>query len=162
MMQVLLIFLSAYHVAVILGERPSLQRPNKDLLTTPITALHASPYRSNPSPVTGNLASIGNADLRVVTPLDSLFDLASASPSFQCLSLPSSYDPTIFCSGVVDYAFFVPDGLTVDKLNGFALAAGASVPPVLSTPCLADIKMSICAQVYMPCAPNGNVYATPL
>ncbi len=59
------------------------------------------------------------------------------------------------CAGVVDYAFFVPDGKTESDLHAAALAqASNGALALLPKSCQTDLKLLICANVYLKC-PNG-------
>lgn len=83
-------------------------------------------------------------------------DLTSSS-SFTCEQLPSDYSPYLFCSGVVDYAFFVPAGLSISDLDNEARTTANYYPAtLLSTSCLDNIKRDICAMIFMPCVSNGK------
>jgi len=75
---------------------------------------------------------------------------------FSCLNLAADYDAYTFCSGVVDYSFYVESGSSVAALDLAARALSASAIPLLSTPCLSDMKKLICAIVYKPCVSNGK------
>ena len=95
-----------------------------------------------------------------VRPID--FSLQGGSRSlsaadFVCASYSSTFNPTEFCSGVVDYDYIIPDGYTTETLEvisrGFAESLGI---PFLNTACLTDIKRYICANVYTKCATNGK------
>jgi hypothetical protein len=62
-----------------------------------------------------------------------------------------------FCSGVVDYAFYLPVGITEADLDAEASALGSEAVPLLSSDCLSSIKRVICASIYRPCrTPNRN------
>ncbi len=59
------------------------------------------------------------------------------------------------CAGVVDYAFFVPNGKTESDLHNAALAqASNGALALLPTSCQTDLKLLICTNVYLKC-PNG-------
>ncbi len=59
------------------------------------------------------------------------------------------------CTGVVDYAFFVPDGKTESDLHDAALAqASNGALALLPESCQSGLKLLICANTYLKC-PNG-------
>ena len=68
------------------------------------------------------------------------------------------YSPSSFCSGVVDYSFYLPNGTTLEGLNSEASNRAAKVIPLLSTMCLTDLKRQICANIYLPCSSSGKNY----
>ena len=80
--------------------------------------------------------------------------LESNSPSFTCESLPSSYDPSVFCSGVVDYSFVLPLGQSKESFESYVRAESQRAIPLASTQCQSDIKRVICAKYYLPCLDN--------
>lgn len=95
-----------------------------------------------------------------VRPIDFSLQEGSRSLSaagFVCASYSSTFNPTEFCSGVVDYDYIIPDGYTTETLEvisrGYADSLGI---PFLNTACLTDIKRYICANVYAKCATNGK------
>ena len=62
------------------------------------------------------------------------------------------YSPSSFCSGVVDYSFYLPNGTTPEGFNTEASNRAAKIIPLLSTMCLTDLKRQICANIYLPCS----------
>ena len=75
----------------------------------------------------------------------------TAAPSFTCERLPEHYDPTMFCSGVVDYSFFLASGMTKDQLESYVRLEAQRAIPLFSAQCKSDIKRLICAKYYLPC-----------
>jgi hypothetical protein len=79
------------------------------------------------------------------------------STAFTCASFPEAYDPYLFCSGVVFYPFFLPNGMTINDLDKQVSQIANYYPPsILNTECLSSIKRDLCAAVFMPCVPNGK------
>ena len=78
--------------------------------------------------------------------------------SFTCESLPENYTPFLFCSGVVSYPFYVPNGVDSASYDVQARELAESANSFLPTSCLSDIKKLICATVYNPCVPNGKQF----
>ncbi len=59
------------------------------------------------------------------------------------------------CTGIVNYAFFVPDGKTESDIHAAALAqASNSALALLPESCQSNLKLLICAHVYLKC-PDG-------
>jgi hypothetical protein len=83
---------------------------------------------------------------------------STSAPSFTCQSLPTDYDPTYLCSGVVDYPFLVWDGLDIPFLEGWVRALSAYAHYFVPGFCKSHVKRQICAQVFKPCIENGNLY----
>lgn len=71
--------------------------------------------------------------------------------TFSCEHLPADYTPYLFCSGVVQYDFFVTNGTTAADLDTQARGLAAYANTLLPTSCLSDMKKLICASVYNPC-----------
>lgn len=80
--------------------------------------------------------------------------------SSSCASLPSSYSPFMFCSGVVDYPFFLMFNESMSHLETEARAQAAGLLAFLNTSCLSDAKKMICARVYRPCKAGKNLFET--
>lgn len=80
---------------------------------------------------------------------------STSAPSFTCQTLPTDYDPTYFCSGVVDYPFLVWNGLSIPFMEGWVRALSAYAHYFTSGSCRSHVKRQICAQVYNPCVENG-------
>jgi hypothetical protein len=78
------------------------------------------------------------------------------APAFTCESLPAEYDPHYFCSGVVDYAFITPSGVTVDDMEVQARQAVLYLTSFINAPCLSDMKKLVCSSLYQPCVAKGN------
>jgi hypothetical protein len=77
--------------------------------------------------------------------------------SFSCASFPATYDPFLFCSGVVYYPFFLPNGMTLHFMDKLAQTYANYYPAsILNTNCLSNVKRDICAAIFMPCVPNGK------
>lgn len=79
--------------------------------------------------------------------------------TFSCERLPEQYTPYLFCSGVVLYDFFLPDGTSVADLDSQARGLAAYANTLFPSSCLSDMKKLICASIYNPCAPgvvDGN------
>lgn len=81
---------------------------------------------------------------------------SAAQSSHTCERLPASYTPYLFCSGVVDYAFYVPAGMSASDLDHQARTYGAYYTTYLNTRCLSDAKRMLCASFYLPCAEGGK------
>jgi hypothetical protein len=64
----------------------------------------------------------------------------------------AAYSPYDFCSGVVDYDFYVPVNATLASLGSQASFLGYNVPALFPSRCLTDFKRLICANVYRPCS----------
>jgi len=60
----------------------------------------------------------------------------------------------MFCSGVVDYSFILPLGLSKQSLESYVRAESQRAIPLASTQCQSDIKRVICAKYYLPCLAN--------
>lgn len=78
------------------------------------------------------------------------------SASFSCLALPKEYDPHYFCSGVVDYPFIVPEGITLQMMEEQARGSALYLTSFINAPCLSDMKRLICSSLYQPCVPQGK------
>lgn len=61
-----------------------------------------------------------------------------------------------FCSGAVDYSYYLPDGMETSDLNAYALKAltGGNQLSIMPTQCQASIKKLICSSVYLKCQPG--------
>jgi hypothetical protein len=81
---------------------------------------------------------------------------SSYLPSFTCASFPSVYTPYMFCSGVVDYPYYLMDGLTAEDLDLQARTLGSYFTSYLNTQCLTDVKRYLCASIYLPCVSGGE------
>ena len=76
---------------------------------------------------------------------------------FVCESFGHAYDPTRFCSGIVDYPYVLPDGYTDAILETTARTYARLMGiPFFKATCLTDVKRYICANVYAKCAANGE------
>jgi len=70
---------------------------------------------------------------------------------------PAAFNPTVFCSGIVDYPYIIPDGYSDEMLESAARGLATSMGVgFFKTSCLTDIKRFICANVYMKCADGGE------
>ena len=81
-----------------------------------------------------------------------------APPPFTCERLPA-LDPFTVCSGVVDYEFVsLGDNATtsLNLMNEYAKLYAAGLNGFINEHCLSDMKRFICAQIYLPCVPNGE------
>ena len=67
----------------------------------------------------------------------------------------SPYSPYDFCSGVVDYDFYLPDDATVASMSVHANQLGSIIPTVFPNACLSDFKRLICSTIYLPCSSSG-------
>lgn len=103
---------------------------------------------------TVNLNDINRLGVDIGNRRKHALELESADPSFTCQSLPTTYDPTMFCSGVVDYSFFLAKGLTMENLESYVRQESQRAVPLFSTQCKSDIKRVICAKYYLPCLEN--------
>lgn len=81
--------------------------------------------------------------------------------SFECATLPTTYSPTIFCSGIVTYPFYLANSNTLEDLENLARLKATGLNSFMSTSCLADVKRLICATVYQPCVSNGRLPSLP-
>lgn len=77
--------------------------------------------------------------------------------SFVCQSLPKEYDPHYFCSGVVDYPFITPNGVSLIDMETQARTAVMYLSSFINAPCLSDMKRLVCSSLYQPCVPKGTV-----
>ena len=77
--------------------------------------------------------------------------------SFVCQSLPKEYDPHYFCSGVVDYPFITPNGVSLIDMETQARTAAMYLSSFINAPCLSDMKRLVCSSLYQPCVPKGTV-----
>jgi len=84
-------------------------------------------------------------------------DRALSPGGFVCQTQPSAaFNPTVFCSGIVDYPYIIPDGYSDEILESAARGMATSMGVgFFKTSCLTDIKRFICANVYMKCANGG-------
>ena len=64
--------------------------------------------------------------------------------------LPIDYTPSLLCSGVVDYDFYLPPGNTTDDLNTLAISMMSRSWDLLGAECKSDMKRLACARVYRP------------
>lgn len=91
-----------------------------------------------------------------------MFFLNSASAS-TCGDefLSGFHNPYRFCSSVVDYAYYIPDGETADSLNT-AVRAKAERYYIEFFPlaCKESLKRALCAETYLPCE-DGVVTKKP-
>jgi len=86
---------------------------------------------------------------------DTLFHTDAGMSGFTCPSLPTTYTPYLFCSGVVSYPFFLPNGMNTTDLDKSARTLAQNFPQsILSSSCLSDVKRLLCATVYVPCVPK--------
>ena len=101
-------------------------------------------------------------DLSFLTSMNTLpsFHPNKRTQSYTCSDsfIGAPYSPSSFCSGVVDYSFYLPNGTTLEGLNTEASNRAAKVIPLLSTMCLTDLKRQICANIYLPCSSSGKNY----
>lgn len=84
--------------------------------------------------------------------------LQSNQSPFTCMTLPPKYDPTMFCSGVVDYAFVVMHGTDLSSLDKKARLVATQVNSFINSPCLSDFKRLVCARIYLQCVPGGRYF----
>lgn len=77
-----------------------------------------------------------------------------SNASFSCQRISTSFDPTILCSGIVDYSFIVPLGSTAAELNKVAISSVQTLNSFMPTACLSDLKRLTCASVYLKCVEN--------
>jgi hypothetical protein len=93
-------------------------------------------------------------------PLPPLPPRSPISYSFTCESLPSAFTPTMMCSGIVDYSFYLPTGTTVYQLELQARQKLVNLTLQVGQECLSNMKRLVCAQVYQPCV-DGAVSGDP-
>ena len=84
--------------------------------------------------------------------------LAHSAPI--CTNMPSTFDPSLFCSRVVNYPFYIADD-TVDSirtLNTLALSKlSTAMEDQKAQSCREALKKMICAEVYRPCMDNVDL-----
>eukprot|EP01038_Epipyxis_sp_PR26KG_P008373 gene8373-11329_t len=82
----------------------------------------------------------------------SIYNITMVSSDFTCESLDTKFDPTVFCSGVVDYPFIVfKNGYSKSALNSIAKSQGMYYNSFINVGCLSDVKRLICTTLYKPC-----------
>ena len=77
-----------------------------------------------------------------------------------CTNMPSTFDPSLFCSKVVDYPFYIADNNVdnVRTLNALALSKlTTAMKDEKQHNCREALKKMICAEVYRPCVDNVNL-----
>lgn len=128
-------------------------RPEEDLTALP-SLPEDNPPESHSPVATLNWEEEGDP---LPLSLSSSRGLHSEAVAFTCESLPSAYDPHLFCSGVVDYPVFLPPGASLHSLDTTARRVASSYPTaILQTACLTDVKRYICATLFKPCVPKGK------
>ena len=105
--------------------------------------------------------------------------------SDECTSLPTDYDVSLLCSGVVDYDFYLPSSMSsgekefavpfkifliclklplffsfwIDGLNQIAISQlNDSTLTILPNQCLSDLKKLVCTSVYLECVDGGKYF----
>ena len=75
----------------------------------------------------------------------------------RCMTL--SNDPTISCSGVVDYLFYLSPSSTLTSLNAASTSHlnDTKFAILLPNTCQEAYKKVICASVYLKCQPGINL-----
>ena len=72
--------------------------------------------------------------------------------------LPTQYNPKLFCSGAVNYAYYVADSIGIQEdaeaLNLIALSKITLPMHEKTSTCKESLKRMICAEVYQPCVDN--------
>lgn len=68
---------------------------------------------------------------------------------------PTAYDPALFCSGIVDYDYYLDGSVNATSLNSLAISFAIEDWAFLSTPCKSNLKRLVCAQVYLPTNTSG-------
>lgn len=110
-----------------------------------------TPHRPSPS-------ESSNIEIHPQAWKDAVFLSSAATnsllPSFTCATMPPMYTPYLFCSGVVDYPYYLMDGITAEDLNLQASTLGSYFSTYLNTQCLTNVKRNICASIYLPCVAN--------
>eukprot|EP01031_Cornospumella_fuschlensis_P038839 gene38839-47235_t len=74
--------------------------------------------------------------------------------TFTCARLPAYRDPTVFCSGIVNYDFYLPNTATVRQFETNVRTWSTLYSSFLNTTCLGDLKRMICSSTYLPCSPG--------
>jgi hypothetical protein len=82
--------------------------------------------------------------------------LSAIQKNFSCVSFPAEYSPLSFCSGVVDYAFILNSGDSMDTLEQMVRTEALFMNPFMDVMCLSDYKRLICANIYLKCVDNGK------
>lgn len=100
-----------------------------------------------------------------------LLDVAESAGT--CQAFPLEPDHTLFCSGVVNYPFYIPDGedatnflRTQDTAAGARAQIGGGISPLpfFPTSCKDSLKRLFCAEAFLPCVKDsqGNVIGSQL
>ena len=86
--------------------------------------------------------------------------LDTAESAGTCQAFPLEPDHTLFCSGVVNYPFFIPEGQdettylrTQDTTAADRAQIGGPISPLpfFPTECKDSLKRLFCAEVFLPC-----------
>ena len=75
--------------------------------------------------------------------------------SFTCQTLPTAYSPFTFCSGTVNYPFFVSSSSSLAELDALVTLYVQNLTIPIGNPCLSNFKKLACGQFYLKCVPEG-------